>query len=259
MAFANPPVSIQHPYEFICPINYELMRDPVIAADGHSYERAAIEEWLRNHNTSPKTNVALANKTLIPNHNLRQYIQDYQQKRAHPAPGAGAVLCRQIARNELDYQANAQSKLGQGAFGVVYRGKWQGNAVAVKQLLEEMMVDADKVADFKREADIIGALRHPHIVILYGAVMDAAPYCMVMDLMEMSLHQLLASPAELLWPERYRMGKEIGLGLNYLHSQKIVHRDLKSMNVLLDKSKQAKLSDFGLARVTQNATAVPAA
>jgi len=65
---------------FICPITQELMEDPVVAADGHSYERKAIEGWFSSHNTSPLTNLPLKNKDLIPNHNLRSSIAQYKQK-----------------------------------------------------------------------------------------------------------------------------------------------------------------------------------
>lgn len=63
---------------FICPISFEIMRDPVICADGHSYERENIERWLRINPCSPKTNLPLPNTILIPNHNLRAAIQAWQ-------------------------------------------------------------------------------------------------------------------------------------------------------------------------------------
>merc|ERR1719343_1263956 len=53
---------------FTCPITQEIMVDPVIASDGHTYDRHAITEWLRTHDTSPTTNMRLPNKNLIPNH-----------------------------------------------------------------------------------------------------------------------------------------------------------------------------------------------
>ena len=59
-----------------CPISLEVMRDPVIAADGHSYEREAITRWLGAHRTSPLTGRPLANTSLVPNHRLRSVIQD---------------------------------------------------------------------------------------------------------------------------------------------------------------------------------------
>ena len=59
----------------ICPITQQMMIDPVIAADGRSYEREAITEWLKNHNTSPCTNLVLVHKFLTPNLQLRSLIQ----------------------------------------------------------------------------------------------------------------------------------------------------------------------------------------
>ena len=71
------------PPDFECPILFEIMVDPVIMADGFSYERSAIEDWLRTHNTSPKTNEVLLHKNLIPNLTLRAAINDWNdaQKR----------------------------------------------------------------------------------------------------------------------------------------------------------------------------------
>ena len=64
------------PEEFLCPISLEIMADPVVAADGFSYEREAIEEWLEKHTTSPKTNQELAHHHLTPNTTLLVMIQD---------------------------------------------------------------------------------------------------------------------------------------------------------------------------------------
>ncbi|UXI18083.1 Diacylglycerol kinase beta [Sarcoptes scabiei] len=70
---------IEKPTEFCCPITKDLMIDPVIAADGHSYENAAMEKWIANGNaTSPMTNDVLSHKMLIPNHNLRSLIEKFQ-------------------------------------------------------------------------------------------------------------------------------------------------------------------------------------
>jgi U-box domain len=64
------------PDQFICAIGYEVMVDPVICSDGHTYERANIEQWLKISGLSPKTNLPLVNKTLIPNYALKQTIED---------------------------------------------------------------------------------------------------------------------------------------------------------------------------------------
>ncbi|CAM9614810.1 unnamed protein product [Phaeothamnion confervicola] len=65
------------PEDYLCPITGDIMRDPVFTEDGHSYEREAIEDWLSEHNTSPKTNLQLQGKRLAPNHSLRNAIQAF--------------------------------------------------------------------------------------------------------------------------------------------------------------------------------------
>jgi len=62
--------------EFTCPITRSLMRVPVIAADGHTYDRAAIERWLAHHDNSPRTGEVLEHRLLVPNHNLKRLIDD---------------------------------------------------------------------------------------------------------------------------------------------------------------------------------------
>ena len=59
-----------------CPITQEVMEDPVVCADGHSYERSAITQWLLSRNTSPATNMPLPSKSLVPNHALRNLIAE---------------------------------------------------------------------------------------------------------------------------------------------------------------------------------------
>ncbi len=67
-----------HPKSHCCPITQEVMKEPVMAADGHSYEKAAITKWLSEHNTSPLTNEVLPHKGLTPNHALRSAIEEYR-------------------------------------------------------------------------------------------------------------------------------------------------------------------------------------
>lgn len=75
------------PSAFVCPITFEIMTDPVFCSDGHTYERAAIESWLQNHESSPTTNADLANKTLVANHTLRNQLE--QWKKVQQARGIG--------------------------------------------------------------------------------------------------------------------------------------------------------------------------
>mmetsp|Transcript_16164 Transcript_16164/g.35254 ORF Transcript_16164/g.35254 Transcript_16164/m.35254 type:complete len:91 (+) Transcript_16164:143-415(+) len=66
------------PDHFLCPISLEIMDEPVICSDGITYEKREIKRWFLQHNTSPKTNVELLNKSLIPNYALKSGITKFQ-------------------------------------------------------------------------------------------------------------------------------------------------------------------------------------
>jgi hypothetical protein len=68
---------VQAPHDYMCPITQEIMECPVMCTDGHTYERAAIAEWLSAHSTSPKTNIELSSKSLMPNHTLKAAIDTF--------------------------------------------------------------------------------------------------------------------------------------------------------------------------------------
>lgn len=142
--------------------------------------------------------------------------------------------------------------LGEGTFGQVNYGKWQGLDVAVKQLKTEKLTGRAQ-EEFIQEASTMMSLRAPYIVSLYGITLE--PPAMVLEYLSGgSLDQWLHGEDELDWNYRYSLALDIAKGLSYLHSQNIVHRDLKSLNILLDEHGRAKLCDFGLARVKSEST-----
>ena len=73
------------PDDFICPITSEIMTDPVTTEDGFTYERAAITEWLRTKDTSPKTGAKLESKMLIPNHLVRSLLRAFNETSEVPS------------------------------------------------------------------------------------------------------------------------------------------------------------------------------
>ena len=74
------PEATTAPDALCCPISMEIMRDPVISADGHTYERAEIESWFANNRTSPKTGAVLPHCSLIPNHAVKAMISDFHDE-----------------------------------------------------------------------------------------------------------------------------------------------------------------------------------
>lgn len=139
-------------------------------------------------------------------------------------------------------------ELGRGGFGVVREALWQGTQVAVKQLIGQLTPDL--IEEFKREIDVHARLRHPNITALYGICIEATRYAMVMEFMASgSLYDVLRNPAELPWSMRLSLALDLSSGLLYLHGQHIIHRDLKSLNILVDGQMRAKVSDFGLSKI----------
>ena len=80
--FLNNPMAT--PRAFICPITCDIMDQPAVAADGNSYERAAIQQWLQTRTTSPLTNVVLHSNELVPNIALRDAIEEWLIQQARP-------------------------------------------------------------------------------------------------------------------------------------------------------------------------------
>lgn len=69
----------KYPDAYLCPITFEILEEPVVCADGHTYEKSAIELWLKTHNTSPKTNAPLPHKHLIVNYALKNAIEEWKR------------------------------------------------------------------------------------------------------------------------------------------------------------------------------------
>ncbi|KAH7651405.1 Non-specific serine/threonine protein kinase protein [Dioscorea alata] len=167
----------------------------------------------------------------------------------------GIFTLRQIKAATKNF--NPANKLGEGGFGPVYKGVLSnGSLIAVKQLSSK---SRQGNREFINEIGIISALQHPNLVKLYGYCIEGKQLLLIYEFMENnSLANALFGPEndrpELDWPARQRICLGIARGLAYLHEEtrlKIVHRDIKATNVLLDKHLNAKISDFGLAKLSE--------
>ncbi|XP_027187763.1 probable leucine-rich repeat receptor-like serine/threonine-protein kinase At3g14840 [Cicer arietinum] len=162
---------------------------------------------------------------------------------------------RQIkgATNNFD----VANKIGEGGFGPVYKGRLSdGTLIAVKQLSAK---SKQGNREFLNEIGMISALQHPHLVKLYGCCVEGDQLILIYEYLENnSLARALFGPQEhqikLNWSTRYKICVGIARGLAYLHEEsrlKVVHRDIKATNVLLDKDLNPKISDFGLAKLDE--------
>ncbi|XP_056699100.1 G-type lectin S-receptor-like serine/threonine-protein kinase At4g27290 isoform X2 [Spinacia oleracea] len=145
------------------------------------------------------------------------------------------------------------NKVGEGGFGCVYKGVLNdGQEIAVKRLSKNSKQGLD---EFKNEALFIAKLQHRNLVRLIGCCVKAEEQILIYEYMpNNSLDRVLfdkTSSGLLDWPKRFEIINGIARGLLYLHQDsrlRIVHRDLKASNVLLDKEMNPKISDFGMAR-----------
>lgn len=140
--------------------------------------------------------------------------------------------------------------IGNGGFGKVYKGTWQSIDVAIKTLHKEVL-EKPELAAFEREAEIMSVCRHPNIVVLHGACDENGHYALILEYMpRKSLYDLHRREENLPWyPQRWQIALDVCHAISYLHSVNIIHRDMKSLNVLIDEHYRAKVSDFGMAKV----------
>ncbi|KAJ7840796.1 kinase-like domain-containing protein [Mycena olivaceomarginata] len=151
-----------------------------------------------------------------------------------------------IASFEVEYG----EEIGAGGFGTVYRGTWNRTEVAIKVLQNDAGVKPS-AASLRNEIDIWSTLRHPNIVQFFGAnTLDDKPF-IVMPYVEYNAKEFLRERPTF---EPLYILRDISLGLEYLHSRKICHGDLKAINVLVENSGRALLCDFGLARLKADAS-----
>ncbi|CAD8156776.1 unnamed protein product [Paramecium pentaurelia] len=169
-------------------------------------------------------------------------------------------LLKNLGINEkllINYQEIKQgSQIGKGSYGIVFKGIWLGQDVAIKSYCKRKDEQKHKqlMADFLKEVQVISNLRHPNIVLYMGVCIKRHNFYLITEYMENGslydhIHKRKTKNLNFI-----QIIEDITLGMNNLHGRRIMHCDLKSSNVLIDQNWNVKLCDFGLSRIKSKKT-----
>src|SRR5918992_3246754 len=144
-----------------------------------------------------------------------------------------------------------EERVGSGGMSSVYRAfdetleRW----VAIKLMHRDISSDPDQLERFRREARAVARLNHPHVVTVIDAGEDDGNPYIVLEYVEgETLKERIARAGPLPAPEAVAYAVEVGRALIAAHAERLVHRDVKPQNVLIDAQGRAKVTDFGIAR-----------
>lgn len=160
-----------------------------------------------------------------------------------------------IEATEVEFQA----QIGVGSFSEVFKGRWSNRVVAIKLMLfDDSSLEYERIIrDFQSELDIISKVNHPNCLGFHGIVVRPR-ICFVLEYCSKgSMYDVLTQDAfELDWPRLFRWYLDALKGISYLHNFTpcILHRDIKSKNLLLDESDVVKIADFGSSRYSVRGT-----
>ena len=152
-------------------------------------------------------------------------------------------------------QANYELKteIGRGSYGIVYEGTLDNKPVAVKELHKSLLcgIIIDK---FREECELLRRLSHKNVVkVIQFNISHSSPPALITELLDCDLEKYITNlqPEKIPFPEVVSIMLDVAQGLHYLHFEcnpSIVHRDLAGKNILLTKTRQAKIADLGLAK-----------
>mmetsp|Transcript_27257 Transcript_27257/g.38413 ORF Transcript_27257/g.38413 Transcript_27257/m.38413 type:complete len:685 (+) Transcript_27257:201-2255(+) len=212
--------------------------------------------------------IILVKRSKAKQRRLKRMLAINGEEPTNPLLGSsrGSIFNSLEIKDDIDYkEIEIAERIGRGNFGEVYKGVWRGTVVAVKKTKIPSHVSETEelqfLEDFAREAQIMRALRHPNVVQFLGICRSGADdICIITEFMPRgNLNKLLHDRSlHLDWDLRLRIAMDVAKGMNYLHKSNppIVHRDLKTYNLLVDGNYKVKVCDFGLARLLNQTSGV---
>ncbi|KAL7616823.1 hypothetical protein Lser_V15G01637 [Lactuca serriola] len=215
----------------------------------------------QDHDYGPQTSSSASIKVETQMHesfiNTNEAPKSLSSSCGASSSGRNVIYKIDIDIDNLDVEVSwddlvINEQIGQGSCGTVYHGLWYGSDVAIKMFRKQEYPE-DVILSFRKEVSLMKRLRHPNILLFMGAVTSPHHLCIVSEFLPRgSLFGLLQrNTTKLDWRRRIHMAMDIARGMNYLHhcNPPIIHRDLKSSNLLVDKNWTVKVGDFGISRI----------
>ena len=173
--------------------------------------------------------------------------------RHRPQPAAAEPVTA-AAAEPTESRYEILEELGRGAMGVVYKARDTrlGRVVALKRLTDNLRGHPTAIAYFEREARSAAVLNHPNIVVVYDAGQENGHYFITMEhLQGTTLEQILKVRGAMNATIVASLGIQICAGLQYAHTNRIIHRDIKTANLFFTRERIVKIMDFGLAKMVE--------
>lgn len=211
---------------------------------------ASFNQYMNSPNTNPEVVKIMENKL----NSINRFLDEYENENFIPGS-------RVFSPIPINYQVwriqhsdfTEESEEGSGGLAVVYYGHYKptGEEVAIKKL-KFTKLSGSHLRIFQREVTILATAQHPALLYFIGAT-DTAPFCILTEWMPGgTLYQELNNFHRLTQTQLTKCAIDIARGMAFLHSMQIIHRDLKSLNILIDEKGNAKISDFGFSRFKTN-------
>ncbi|XP_057449224.1 serine/threonine-protein kinase STY17 isoform X2 [Lotus japonicus] len=224
-------------------------------SDGFSLDVFVVEGWPNEETEELKgileKEIFKIKEQYVSNQGVLYAANEQCQTGMEPSPHCIQIPCDgadvwEIDANQLKYE----TKVGSGSFGDLYRGTYCSQDVAIKVLKPER-ISTDMLKEFAQEVYIMRKIRHKNVVQFIGACTRTPNLCIVTEFMSRgSLYDFLHKQRGVFkLPSLLKVAIDVSKGMNYLHQNNIIHRDLKTGNLLMDENELVKVADFGVARV----------
>ncbi|CAM8902390.1 unnamed protein product [Rhodiola kirilowii] len=222
--------------------------------DGYSLDVFVVDGWSQEGTEELKialeSQILKTKDKLVPKHPLIALV-DKRSAVTDPLPIFVDIPNDGVDVWEINMlQLKIGNKVAAGSFGNLYKGTYLSQEVAVKVLKPER-VNADMLREFSQEIFIMRKIRHKNIVQFIGACTRSPNLCIVTEFMSRgSLYDFLhKQKCKFDLRTLLKVAIDISKGMNFLHQNNIIHRDLKTANLLMDENEVVKVADFGVARV----------